>query len=238
MFFPGRPKRDPNGIRSLFRSCMATRSSQKRLLRQRGARVLFFLKKVIHFLIFSDSEVYITQTSRCSNVVPKLFHSQDSGLTFAEIPGPYDDPAAFVDYRGMEVTPQGLVVNCFVCYPKKGGGCPNATFFTAKLFEHSWTVYALPQIVWNTHCLLEDEIFSMDENQNLIVFDPLLGQIVSTSFVDQKINVLVCTNFAGPLKLLGLGANLYALDVEGNRTSAAQILDFGGRNITNFVIIF
>jgi hypothetical protein len=81
-------------------------------------RPLWGLLIATHRICFaSDTDVYVTQSARCSNAVPKLFFSNDSGKTFTRIAGPMDyNPAAFVDYRDLVAAPIGLVVNCFVCY--------------------------------------------------------------------------------------------------------------------------
>jgi hypothetical protein len=61
----------------------------------------------------SDLEVLVSQSCRCNNCVPKLFKSVDGGSSFNEIEGPMSqNPAAFVDYRGFELTPAGFDFCC------------------------------------------------------------------------------------------------------------------------------
>jgi hypothetical protein len=178
--------------------------------------------------------VYVTQSARCSNAVPKLFYSNNSGKTFTRISGPMDDnPAAFVDYRGLLAAPVGLVVNCFVCYPLRGGGCPNATFFTAILTNGSWIRYPLAEIDWNTHCQMDGIIYSKGENNNLTAFDPVTGSVRFSGMLSLVIHSLSCGGPSG--LLLGLGDNLYTLSLSDDHVQADLLFSFGSRNITAIV---
>lgn len=177
----------------------------------------------------------MTQSARCSIVQPKLFFSNDGGFTFRKVMGPVDNnPAIFVDYRGMLATEFGLVLNCFVCYPLHPGDCANVTFLTATWRNNFWTVYELAQIDWTTHCYLNGTIYSQDDsNNNLIAFDAKLGQITAGPLkMSQTIKWLACSKG----QLFGIGDNLYELSLFGNSTAVTQVLDFGGKNITNAAV--
>jgi hypothetical protein len=198
-------------------------------------RPLWDLLIATHRICFaSDTDVYVTQSARCSNAVPKLFFSNDSGKTFTRIAGPMDyNPAAFVDYRGLVAAPIGLVVNCFVCYPLQGGGCLNATFFTATLTNGSWILYKLAEIDWTTHCQMDGIIYSKADNNNLTAFNSVTGLISFSGTLNVTIQSLSCGGPSG--LLLGLGDNLYTLSLIDDHVQADILFSFGGRNITAVV---